>query len=171
MAKTQKSTQISIEEYLEELKSECLENLNDLSREFLDNYNYNNINYLSDAISDFADDVVDIYNYDLFEWCKNNYDYVEEALKIFGFSKDFHGEPDLIKTIQAGQFLYNEELIREDLKEITEILVINFLLDNLEKIENLSTDEIDNIINDLKNDVEKWDKIDFDDNIFNFEEV
>lgn len=162
MTNTQNNIQISIEEYLDGLKNECLENLNEISKDFLDNYNYDNINYLSDAISEFANGEVDIYNYDLFEWCKSNYDYLEEAISECRISKDYHGEPDFIKTIQAGQFLHNEEKLHEDMEEITEILVINFLLDNLEKIENLTTEKIDEIITDLKNDVERWDQIDFD---------
>ena len=71
-----------------------------------------------DAITELADSNVDIYNSDLLEWVKNNYNYVEEAIDEFGTAKDGEGRADFIKQIQQGQYLANRELLDQAREEL-----------------------------------------------------
>ena len=86
-------------------------NLDDL----LDSQEFSDFNELikwlddnsGDKISELSDSMVDIYYYDLRQWSLNNYDYIEEAVKEFGYdSKNF----DFHNIIQLGQYYaYNNE--------------------------------------------------------------
>lgn len=59
-----------------------------------------------------ADSSTDIYNSDLLEWAKYNYDKITEA------NEDLGTPSDMIKQIQQGQFMANEEMLFEALEEI-----------------------------------------------------
>ena len=75
--------------------------------------NYDGSSYICDVISEIADENVDSYYSDLFEWAKENYDYIDEANDEFGIPKD----GDIIKQIQQGQFYAIEQEIYEDLQD------------------------------------------------------
>lgn len=47
----------------------------------------------------------------------DNYEKVEKAIDKYGFPKS-NGQANLLKAIQYGQCLVNEELLREALKEL-----------------------------------------------------
>lgn len=66
--------------------------------------------YIGDGISEKANDLIDVYNYDLIEWAKTHICEIDEAA-------DELGKPDsFIGYIQQGQFLYYERLIYDELE-------------------------------------------------------
>ena len=129
-------------------KTEILEQLNNLleeqktdiygiSRDFYGDYrdNYNSSSYICDSITEYADNNVDIYNYDLLEWAKSNYEWIEEAIDNFGVAQDSNGRADFMRTIQSGQFMSNEHDIHKDIEEIIKAFVIYALIEELQDIE------------------------------------
>lgn len=78
---------------------------------FVEQY-LNSLSYICDAISEQADSNIDIYYSDLFEWAKNHFDEINEAMQEFGAMSD------IIKQIQQAQFLYNERQLYDELEEI-----------------------------------------------------
>ena len=145
---------------IEDLKREVEKNFESYEEYITEYYNYQN--YIDDIIHDIANNNVDIYNYDLLEWAKSNYSYIEDYVKEFGIdSQNF----DFIDIIRGGQYLYieqtlynNKELMLEYLayyilddkgiteieeEKATEISMIDF--DRIETIDELE-EEIDNIL-------------------------
>jgi len=78
---------------------------------------------IQDAISEIADNNIDVYNYDLLQWFPDNYDKVEEAIEEYGFPET-NGKPDMMGAIRQGQYRENEEVLNEALKDIKEELNI-----------------------------------------------
>lgn len=137
-----------LKEMLEERKEDLKGRMNDLSVDFASDYDITTSAYLSDLFNEYADSQIYIYYSDLFEWCKDNYEYVEEAVAEFGVdSKNF----DFIGIIRSGQFLYNERQLFEDEKEIVELMVVNYLLENEEEIEKeLEEKELEEMFDELE---------------------
>ena len=145
---------------IKELKKECIKTFESYEDYITEYYNYQN--NIDDIIHDIADNNVDIYNYDLLEWAKGNYDYIEDYVKEFGIDSSSF---DFIGIIRGGQYLYIEQTLYNnksnmleylayyilDDKGITEIeedtatkiSMINF--DNIETIDELE-DEISEIL-------------------------
>lgn len=145
---------------IEDLKREVEKNFESYEEYITEYYNYQND--VDDIIHDIADNNVDIYNYDLLEWAKDNYSYIEDYVKEFGIdSQNF----DFIGIIRGGQYLYIEQTLynnKESMLEYlayyilddkgfteieeekaTEISMINF--DSIETIDELE-EEINNIL-------------------------
>lgn len=82
---------------------------------------YSGHHYICDVISEIADSEIDIYTYNLFEWAKTNYEWIEEAIAqgLCDTSK-----PDVIKMLQAGQYEQNTS----DLYEHLDAIMLNFCL-------------------------------------------
>ena len=76
------------------------------------------------AIRYIADENVDIYYSDLFEWAKYNYDYINEANEEFGMPED----GDIIKQIQQGQYYAIEQEIYEDLQDCIKNYAYKYIL-------------------------------------------
>ena len=70
---------------------------------------YSGSSYICDAISERADNNVDVYNYDLIEWAKSHIAEIDEAAEELGKPDSFIG------YIQQGQFLYYEHLMYDEL--------------------------------------------------------
>ena len=114
---------------------------------------YEETQYLSDILSEIADNNVSIYNYDLLEWCKNNYNYVEDAICELGFPNDSNNKPDLIRAIQQGQYYYNYEEITNNLDDMIKLYILNLLKDNdILQITEEEQDKIDDLVSTWKND-------------------
>lgn len=119
---------------IEDLKKE-LEKQFESYEEYITDY-YNSQNYIYDIIHDIADNTVDIYTYDLNEWLKDNYTYVEDYVKEFGIdSNNF----DFIEVVRGGQYLYIEEKLVENKSIMLEYLAYYILQD--EGIEELEEDK------------------------------
>lgn len=76
---------------------------------------------IQDAISEIADNNINIYNADLLDWFRDNYYKVEDAIEEYGFPET-DGKPDIMMAIRQGQYLENEEVLNEALEEIKEEL-------------------------------------------------
>ena len=73
--------------------------------------NYDGSDYICDAISEIADENVDTYYPDLFEWAKENYVYINDANDELGMPHD------IIEQIQQGQYYAIEQEIYENLQD------------------------------------------------------
>lgn len=114
------------------------EDITDLLEEFGDCSS----GYICDIISQVADNNVDIYNYDLWEWAKDNENYIEEAIANFGIdSKNFN----LIKLFQMGQYQFYEQAIYSNLSDFIYYTILNNI--NVEEISDNVLEEIENISN------------------------
>lgn len=76
---------------------------------------------IQDAISEIANNNVDVYNADLLDWFKDNYIKVEDAIDEYGFPET-DGKPDIMQAIRQGQYKENEEILYEALEDIKEEL-------------------------------------------------
>lgn len=100
----------------------------ELKQELIDTYcdsicDYSN-GCISDIITEISDNNVDIYYYDLFEWCKHNFEYVNEWVAECGSSGD------IIKDIQGGQFKQIEEELYSNINEMLLLFAYNHLYIN-----------------------------------------
>ena len=112
---------------------------------------YSSTNYLDDILHEIADNNIDIYNYDLLEWSKKNYSYIEEAIDEYGTPTDNHGEADFIKMIQQGQYCQNIEDIYNNIDEMIKLYILDLLQkENIEEITPEQLEKIDDIINEWK---------------------
>lgn len=94
--------------------------------EYLVDYNSG---YICDCISELADNNVDIYNYDLLEWVKDNSEYVERAVAEFGIdSRNF----DFFGLLRQGQYLQIEEELCNNLDDILTNWIINYIEHDLD---------------------------------------
>lgn len=154
---------LTIKEFLENKGQDLRAEMNDLSVDFVNDYEDNESDYISDCYADYADQNVDIYCSDLFEWAKKNYSYIEDYVKEFGIdSKNF----DFIKIIQGGQWYHNLEQLNEDDENIKQLLYIKKTLKLDDEILNQELDEeleyhIENILDGSWCDVDRF--YDFDD--------
>lgn len=120
--------------------------------------------YICDIISEIADNNVDIYNYDLLEWAKGNYSYIEDAIDELGTPTDRQGRADFIGMIRQGQYIYYEQDLYDNLDDIIKNYIYNYITNELgieeiteeqeEEIDMLSydnNDELETINEDLNN--------------------
>lgn len=121
---------------IEELKKDLF--LGDLGEYFRD---YDN-GYICDIISKIADNKVDIYYSDLFEWAKYNFDIIQEANEEFGTPTD------ITKQIQQGQYLYNERDLYDNLEDIIKFYIYDYIEKDL-KIEELTQEQVEEIENEI----------------------
>ena len=119
-------------------KEEVKNSLGDYGDQFCD---YSGYQYICDVISDISDNSVDIGYYDVFEWCKLNYEYVEEAIQ--GGLCDL-SNPDIPRMIQAGQYIKIEQDLYNNLDTIMYNYCMNYLLNNL-KIEEITEEQEEQI--------------------------
>lgn len=89
---------------------------------------YEGHQYICDVITEIADNNVDIYYYNLFEWVKNNWEWVDEACSEFGMP-DCKDSNIIIKLIQQGQFMCNER----DLYDNLDSSILNYCLDYINR--------------------------------------
>ena len=74
-----------------------------------------------DIIHEIADDEVDIYTQDRFEWLAkdNNYYVLEDAIDEFGFPER-DGKPDFVQAVALAQYKANENLLWEAWEQVKE---------------------------------------------------
>lgn len=146
-------------EKLEERKEILKGGMNDISVDFASDYDLNSSSYLIDLFNEYADNQVDIYTSDLFNWAQYNYEYIEEAISEFGIdSKNF----DFLGIIESGQFLYNERQLFEDEEKIVELMVVNYLLNNEEEIEKeLEESELEKMFDEIEIQFDNCERLEF----------
>ena len=138
-----------LKEMLEERKEDLKGRMNDLSVDFASDYDINTSSYLCDMLTEYADNQVDIYYTDLIEWLKGNGDeFIERYVEEFGIDeKSF----DFWSVVRGGQFLDFQERLLSDEKEIVELMVVNYLLENEEEIEKeLEEKELEEMFDELE---------------------
>lgn len=144
-----------LKEYFTE-QLEAISFYNEISRDFYGDYeNYiDSSNYICDAITEYADQKIDIYHSDLLEWAKYNWEYVNNAISEFGACDD------IINQIQQGQYLQYTEQLNEDIQQIIKKLAYYNILQKLENI-----DTIERTAEQIKNFELALEDIDDNDNI------
>lgn len=140
---------INIKELLEEIKKDGVyfdeEDIIDLVIEFSEHSN----GYICDIISSVADNNVDIYNYKLWEWAKNNESYIEEAVAEYGINeRNF----DLMQLFRSGQYNYYTQAIYSNLAVFIKYSILYNI--NVEEISEEALEEIENIANEEDNNAE-----------------
>lgn len=152
--------------------SELMENIKNDLGEFGDRFTeYEGRQYICDVITEIADNNVDIYYYNLFEWVKNNWEWVDDACSEFGMP-DCHDSNIIIKLIQQGQFMYNER----DLYDNLDSTMLNYCLDYIkralehETITQSQYDELENKCTNVDNNDTLEDFEDFCKELFETEE-
>lgn len=132
---------------IEGRKDDIKKGMNDISKDFASVYTLDTSSYLSDLISEYSDSIVDIYNYPLLYWLKDNYEYVEMAISEFGIDSR---NCDFFRLIQMGQYLQNEEMLHSNESKIIELMTYNYLLDNEDEIEkDIDEKDIDEMIDEI----------------------
>lgn len=141
---------INLREKMEELKS----SMNSISRDFVDDNDLDNSNYICDAIMEFADSNVDIYYSSILDWARDNISQVNRGIEEFGTSGD------IFKDLQASQYLCNSEDLYEDYSNIILYLICEYLVSlDVEELSEVEWDEIefeDFDHNDRFSDVMNW---------------
>ena len=138
-------------------------NILDLIKEIKENNKNNDVDvsslcdygetlYLGDLLSEIADNNVSIYTSDLLEWCKDNYSYVEDAIREYGFPNDSNNTPDLIRAIQQGQYYYNYEEITNNLYNMIKLYILDLLKDNdILQITEEEQEKLDDLVSTWEN--------------------
>ena len=118
--------------------------------------------YIGDVFSEIADSNIDIYVVDLFEWGKNNFEYINEATEEFG------NPADIIKQIQQGQFFSFEKELYDNQNDVLLYYGYNYLKDNNIKLSEEQLEDFEDYIDGLDNN-DKLDDINSYCNSFNEE--
>ena len=134
-----------------DLKPEKYE-LGELGDRFCD---YSGHQYICDVITEIADSEIDIYIYNLFEWAKTNYEWVEEAIAQGLCSTS---NPDIIKMLQAGQYEQNTCDLYTHLDAIMLNYCLNYIKYYLEK-DTITDDQFEELQNQCT-DVDNNDTLD-----------
>ena len=117
---------------IEELKNDL--NLGDYGEDIT---NYSS-GYVSDIITEIADNNVDIYNNDLMEWAKGNTYYIDRAV-------DELGRPDTIEDeIRQGQYIAYQEDLYNNLEDILKYWAYDYI-ENKYNITELTEEQNDEI--------------------------
>lgn len=103
--------------------------------------------YICDIISKIADNKVDIYYSDLFEWAKANISYIEEALNEFGTPEN-NGHIDFIRIIQQGQFYAYLQDFYDNLEDIIKFFVFDYIEKQLNFAE-ITKEQLEDIENEI----------------------
>ena len=108
----------------------------------------NRSEYICDAISETADNAVDIYTRELLEWAIDNPEYIDEAAQE-GLVDMRNTDNIMVKLAQAGQYEYYTQQLYKDIVAI----VLNYAF------EYLKTDEIpDDLAELLESKARDYDK-------------
>ena len=126
---------------------------------------YSPTTYLYDTLWNIADANVDIYNYNLLEWLKDNYTDFEETIDECGVSSDRF---DLMRYIQMAQCRAYERELTENLQD-TMLYYIYDMIEGyfeeitekeIEQIEELANNFIDKeILPDYNEIIEAWEEM------------
>jgi hypothetical protein len=134
----------NLKQKFEELRDKIGFN-NGISDDFYGDYKgyLDSSDYICDAFTDYANQRVDIYTHDLFEWAESNYDVIEEANNEFGHVNDIIGQ------IRQAQFYKNHNKLYEDINDIIKKLAFNYIVENIEN-QQYTDEQIDDFIIDIE---------------------
>lgn len=138
-------------ELIEEIKERNKNNKIDVSS-FCD---YNGNDYLDDIINEIADNYVDIYYNDLFDWAKDNFSYINDAISEYGLSDN----TDIVNQIQMGQYYENNEEIYNSEDDMLSIYIYDILdKHNIDELTEEQNDIIYDLVKDMKDDNKLYDE-------------
>ena len=107
-----------------------------------------NSEYICDIVTEIANNNVDIYNSDLWNWAKDNEDWIEAAISNGLYSIE-SSNFDLIALFQAGQYQYYISDLYEHLDDIIKYFIYDLL--DYEYISEELAEEIEYICNNVDN--------------------
>lgn len=140
---------VEIIEKLQEDWEDARSKMNDISIDFCGDF----CNYLDDGglvcdrFSEYADEHVSIYNYDLIEWAQENYFYIDKAIECFGAPEPF----DFWKCIRQGQYYEYHEELNSDESNMIRGLADLYLIDELKNVDTIekSEEDLKNLFDDI----------------------
>ena len=148
-------------EKIKERKEEVKKNLSDTYCDCICDYNDG---YICDVIAEISDNHVDIYYSDLFEWCKGNFDYVNDWIAECGSSGD------IIKDIQGGQYKQISDELYENMEEMLLLFAYDYIFTNEIILNDEQLEELEKYISDLDNNDQLEDIISYIEDLQNNEE-
>lgn len=117
---------------------------------------------LDRAINELADEYVDNYHSDLFDWAKDNYNYINEAVSEYGLPEN----ADMIDQITIGQYYANTEEINNNINDMLLIYIYTILINNnINELTEEQQSKVDKLVESMKkcnilySDIEVLDKI------------
>lgn len=119
---------------------------------------YRGSSYICDAISERADNNVDVYNYDLIEWAKSHIYEIDEAAEELGKPDSFIGyiqqaqffvnERNLYEGLEKAIILYAWKIASERVEEVTEeqaekLDAMDAIIDNNNRVEDIESEVLE----------------------------
>ena len=119
---------------------------------------YNN-GYICDIIMEISDNNVDIYNYNLLEWAKDNYSYIEDANSELGTPEGF------MQQIQQGQYYQIEQDLYNNFENMILLYAYDYLKNNDIELTEEQQEELESELANIDNNNRLEDIIDIIDNV------
>lgn len=113
-----------------------------------DLYQGNYSGNIYDAIHDVSDGLVDIYYSDLFKWASENVSSVNDGIDEFGSSGD------MIKDLQAAQYINIERGINDELEIIIHNYAIIYIINHYDELENITDESLDELNDRLHDEID-----------------
>lgn len=132
-------------EQLERIKERKEELKNNLKLTYCDCICDYSDGYICDVIAEISDNHVNVYYNDLFEWCKNNFSYVNEWIAECGSSGD------IIKDIQGGQYKQISDELYENIEEMLLLFAYDYLFTNKIALNDEQLEELESDISIMDN--------------------
>lgn len=133
---------------LEDLKNELS------TGEYGDQFTDYNDGYICDIISEIADSNISIYNHDLWEWAKDNEEWIGEALSegLYSIPRDSN-DFDLMRLFQSGMYVYNQHDLYENLDDSIKYFLYDYIIctHKMTEIDDNLSDFIDEICDNVDN--------------------
>lgn len=142
------NTMYNLKELMDDL------NTGEIGEKFSD---YND-GYVCDIIAEIADSSVDIYNSDLWEWAKDNEEWIEEAISSGIYTVE-SSNFDLIRLFQAGQYEFYTHDLYENLDDSIKYAIYSHLIYG-RKMEEIN-EELSDFIDELCTDIDNNKRLDF----------
>lgn len=127
--------------------------MNDVSIEMVEQY-YQSEQYISDCISEYAGNSIDIYTGDLLNWAKENIADIDYAVDEFGKPDSF------IKYIEQGQYYQYDRQMYEDYEYIIKLSILHMIRDKQKETNvNLTNEQIEDIIESSTGNEESFEEL------------
>lgn len=143
---------------LQRIWDEGLDNLDDISKDFVSDYSLDGDHYLSDLFTEYADGAISIYCSDQHNFYIENEDWCNQCLE------DFYSNEDLGKLIKdkgidgfiehagaVGWYEKNYHSLSSNEEDIKVLLAVKWMINNLDTLI-IDEDTINNVIDTIRND-------------------
>ena len=110
--------------------------------------------YIGDLISEIANNNVDIYTSDLWDWARDNRGWVEQALSEFGFNSD---DGTLENLFMIAQYLYYTSEIYDNFDDFIRYALYEYLdINGVVILSEEAFDVVEDIVKNTDNN-DRWD--------------